>query len=97
MFAKLFEILGIAIVANMGMPGMFSGEQHTARRSTHGIAGVVIREANAIAGEGIDIRRFDPLLPIATEFAVAEVIRHYEHYVRCFRLLGSKRLLMGAW
>ena len=56
------------------MADVKAGHEHAARRGADGRAGIGIGESHAVGGQAIEIRRFDLLLAVAAEVAVAEVI-----------------------
>ena len=66
--------LKLAVVADRGVSGMPSRQQHPARGRADGVARVVLREAHAARGERVERRRLDLLLPVAAELAPAEVV-----------------------
>src|SRR5215211_2614373 len=64
-----FEILNITAA------GVASSQKHIARRRAYGRAGVVLRPTLAFRGHAVEMRCLDLLLPVATEFGIAEIIR----------------------
>ena len=67
--------LGFAIVTNKGMPGMKSRHQHTTRRSTHGVPGVVLGQAHSVLCQLIQIGGANFLLPKAPQISISKIIR----------------------
>ena len=61
---------------------MLAGYEHAPRGSTHGHSAVKLREAQAVAGERVDVRRLDFLLPVAAQFGKAQIVGHDQHDVR---------------
>ena len=66
------------VAADRGVAGVRAGEQARPGRGAHGHAGVALREAQAAAGQRVDVGGFDELLPIAAEVAPAQVVRQDE-------------------
>ena len=75
-----------AVVAYEGVPGMFAGDEHAARRRADGVAAVVAREAHALRGQAVEVWRLDFFLPVAAQLRVAEVVGEDEDDVRPGRL-----------
>ncbi len=75
--------------------GVQPGHQRAARWRTHRAAGVELSEPHAAGGQAIDVRRFDLLLAIAAQIAVAEIIGQEEHDVRMRRGAGRFLRLIG--
>ena len=78
------QIVGAAVVADVGVPGMLARHQHTSRRCTDGIATVVLREPHPFGGQSVDMRRLDLLLPVAAQFGIAQVVGQDVDDVRLF-------------
>ena len=75
-----------AVVADEGVPGMFAGDEHAARRRADGVAAVVAREAHALRGQAVEVGRLDFFLPVAAQLRVAQVVGENEDNVRLGRL-----------
>ena len=73
--------LRLLVVAHRAVARVLAGHQHRARRRADRRAGVVAREAHAAGGQRVEVRRADPLLAEAAEFAVAEIVGEHEHDV----------------
>ena len=82
----LFELgefhTGLLIAADLRVAEMPARHEHTARRRTDGCAAVVLSEARALRGQPVYVWGGDILLPVAAEFAPAEVIRDDEDAIR---------------
>src|SRR6185437_9855610 len=87
--------LGLAIIADVGVPRMLAGHQHAARRRADIVTRVVGREAHSLTGQAIKVRRLDLLLPIATEIAVAEIVGNEEDDIGWFFLRLLTLLALG--
>ena len=61
--------------------GVLAGEEGKARRRTGGGRTVAAREAQSGGGEAVDIRRCDFRGAVATDVAVAQIVRHDDDYV----------------
>jgi hypothetical protein len=79
------EAFRLAVAADFGVAEVFAGEQHTARGRADRSTAVVAGEAGALGGETINVRCADFFLPVAAEFAVAEVVGQDEDEVRLRR------------
>ena len=64
-----------AVAANAGVASVKASHQDASRGSAYGGAGVVARKANAFGGHSVKMRSFQHGLAVASEVAVAEVIR----------------------
>src|SRR6056297_1740273 len=64
------------------VPNMLAGPERQPRGTTHGVSRIMIGEAQALLGDSIQMRRFNDLLSIATQIAVAQVIGHHENNIR---------------
>lgn len=64
---------------------MLSSKECAAGGGADGGSGVVAGEAHAIASELVEMGRFDLFLPVAADFAVAEIISEDEDDVRPLR------------
>jgi len=73
--------LDLAVAADPGMAGVPAGHQHTAGRSTDGVARVVTQETHALPGQPVEVGRADLLLAVRTQFGVAQIVGHDEHDV----------------
>ena len=62
------------IIADPGMARMPTGDQAVARRDTHRVGRVTIRETHSLAGHLIDTWCLNQLLPIASQPRVAKII-----------------------
>ena len=69
------------VAADRGMAGVVAGHQATARRGADGAAGVALREAHALRGQAVEVRRLDLLLAVAAEVAIAQVVGQDENDV----------------
>jgi hypothetical protein len=67
-----------AIISNIGVTGMFAGEENASGGRADWTAGVELREAHALGCKPIDVRRFDLRLTVAAEVGVAQVIGKQE-------------------
>ena len=68
-----------------------TGEERGAGRSTKWRGDVAVGKARAAGGEGVDVGRGDTFAPVATEFAVAEVVGDDEDDVRAAGGLSCSR------
>ena len=59
-----------------------AGQQPGARRAANIAAGIEIRQANAIAGQPVDVGRFDQPGAKRADIAVSEVIRKNQDNIR---------------
>ena len=66
-----------------------AGHQAGPRRAAVGRRDVALREAHAVLGDRVDVRRRDVLAPLATQFAPAEIVGVQNDEVR---LVGRLRL-----
>src|SRR5438552_2483613 len=80
------------VAANPRVSGMHAGHQTTTRRRADRAAGVALSESHPFVRKTVNVRRFDPLLSVATEVAVAEVISQNENDVRSALPLGAQTL-----
>ena len=64
------------VVAHKRMPRMLAGHQHTARRRTHGVAGVIRCEPHTLTRKLVEMRRLDFLLPVRSQLCPTEIIGH---------------------
>jgi hypothetical protein len=67
-----------------------AGHEHAARRRAHGAARVELREAHALGGELVEVRRLNQLLPVAAEFPIAEIVGEDEDDVWFGRLRAGR-------
>ncbi len=102
--AGLFQQLGdgyirrpkrhAGVAADQRVARMQAGHQAAARRSADRASGVVIGEAHPLGGKLIDIRRFDCLLPVAAQVAVAQIVGQNENNIG--RIFYSPRRPAGS-
>jgi hypothetical protein len=64
---------------------MLAGHQHAARRGAHGRTRIKLGEPHSLARHAVQPRGTDDLLPVAAQFAIAEVIRQHPDQVGAFR------------
>src|SRR5262249_12970576 len=67
-----------------------AGHEARARRAAIGTRSVPIREADAVHGQGIDVRRGNILAGLTAQFGVAKIIGHDNEDI--WRAWGGRRL-----
>jgi hypothetical protein len=80
------------VSANFRVASMLAGEEHAARRRTHGRSAVMLRESHPLRSEPIDIRRRDFLLPVTAKLAPTQVVGQDEYDVKLRRFGSTCRL-----
>ena len=68
---------------------MFAGHQDATRRSTHGIAAIMLRQPHALLGQTVEIGRSNQLLAEAADFAVTQIVGQKEDDVWFDRFGGD--------
>ena len=63
--------------------------ESSARRRAERRRDVAVREADSVARDGVDMRRRDLRIPLAAEFAVAEVVGDQQDDIRLAARLGG--------
>ena len=66
--------LDFFVAADRSMPGVEPGHQNGAGRRTHGRSTIVPSETHPASRQMINMRRFEMLLSVAAEIAVAQII-----------------------
>jgi len=75
-------ILWVPIITDVGVPGMFARHEDTAARRTDCLPRIVLGKLDAFFGDLVDMRSFDPFLPIATELSISQIIGENENNIR---------------
>ena len=84
------EIAGVAAHGDAGRA--FAREQHSPGGCASGVAGVEVGELHAHARQLVQFRGFDDLLPVGTQFPIAQIIGHQKENVRPLRRLRLNAL-----
>jgi len=87
---------GRVITADPGVASVVTLQQHRAGWSAYGRSCVVLGEAHALVGHGIEMRCFKDLLSVTSQISIAEIICQYVNDVGCLRWQGCTCLHENA-
>ena len=71
-----------AVVAHIRMPRVQPGHEHAPRRRANRRPGVVIRKANALGGNAVDMRGINQLLTKTPQIPIPEIVRQDVNDIR---------------
>ena len=77
--------IDFGITSYRRVPSVLPRHQDVARGSAYGRAGVKLSDASSFCGKPIEMGRMNPLLSVASEITVTEIIRQDEQDVRTRR------------
>ena len=91
----IFRLQRVSLIAaNARVARVLAGHEGRTRRRADSGTGIALRETNAVRRQLVDVRCLNFLLPVATDIAVAQIVRENENDVRrtrwnCSRIAAS--------